>query len=178
MSSHLGSRLRDIYFSALKGEFSAIAEQVRAFQRFPLMLANRLNVTLHTFGSPRTAWEECQASRDRNAIYGYLSAVFDLVMWWAAEGRAISRARWALQLQHLDLPSTDEPFAAVIRCTSDPAKVDKRTRSKWSRVLRYAAEYKSKAEPLATFIRRKGGNNACAGRFTRCLGRRGPNCLR
>ena len=33
----------------------------------------------------RSAWDECQASRDRNAIYGYLSAVFDLVMWWAAE---------------------------------------------------------------------------------------------
>jgi hypothetical protein len=28
---------------------------------------------------------------------------------------------------------------AVIRCTADPAKVDKRTRSKWSRVLRYAS---------------------------------------
>ena len=62
----------------------------------------------------RIAWEECQASRDRNAIYGYLSAVFDLVMWWAAEDRAISRARWALRLQGLDLPTTDEPFAAII----------------------------------------------------------------
>ena len=70
------------------------------------------------------AWDECQSSRDRNAIYGYLSVVFDLVMWWAAEGRAVSRARWALQLQHLDLPTTDEPFAAIIRCTSDPSKVD------------------------------------------------------
>jgi hypothetical protein len=43
----------------------------------------------------RNAWEQCQASRNRNAIYRYLSAVFDLVMWWAAEGRAVSRARWA-----------------------------------------------------------------------------------
>jgi hypothetical protein len=25
----------------------------------------------------RLAWEACQSSRDRNAIYGYLSAVFD-----------------------------------------------------------------------------------------------------
>jgi hypothetical protein len=33
----------------------------------------------------RIAWEECQATRDRNAIYDYLGAVFDLVMWWAAE---------------------------------------------------------------------------------------------
>ncbi len=29
----------------------------------------------------RMAWEVCQASRDRNAIYGYLTAVFDLVAW-------------------------------------------------------------------------------------------------
>jgi hypothetical protein len=119
----------------------------------------------------RNAWDDCQASRERNAIYGYLSAVFDLVTWWAAEGRAISRARWALRLCHLDLPN-DEPFAAVILCTSDREKVDKRTRSKWSRVLRYAAEYKPLAEPLASFVQRKGGINKCAERFARCLGRR------
>ncbi len=123
----------------------------------------------------RHAWEECQSSRDRNAIYGYLSAVFALVMWWAAEGRAISRARWALQLQRLDLPITDEPFAAVILCTAAREKVDKRTRSKWSRVLRYAMEYKTNAEPLAPFIRRKGGINKCAARFARWVGRYGRN---
>ena len=100
----------------------------------------------------RLAWEGCQSCRDRNAIYGYLTAVFDLVMWWAAENRAISRARWTLRLQGADLPTNDEPFAAVIFCTSDPCKVDKRTLSKWSRVLRYAAEYKTNAEPLAAEI--------------------------
>ena len=126
----------------------------------------------------RNAWEDCQASRDRNAIYGYLSAVFDLVMWWAAEGRAVSLARWAMQLRGLDLPTTDEPFAAIISCTSDSAKVDKRTRSKWSRVLRYAAEYKTNAEPLAAFVQRKGGINKCAARFTRCLGRGGRSPAR
>jgi hypothetical protein len=120
----------------------------------------------------RNAWDDCQASRDRNAIYRYLGAVFDLVMWWKAEDRAISRARWALQLQRLDLPTTDEPFAAVILCTSDLVKVDKRTRSKWSRVLRYAADYKPPGEPLDLFVKRKGGINACATRFARCLGRR------
>jgi hypothetical protein len=122
----------------------------------------------------RIAWDDSQATRDRNAIYGYLSAVFDLVMWWAAENRAIDRARKALQLRRLDLPTTDEPFAAVILCTSDRQKVDKRTRSKWSRVMRYAMEYKTNAESLATFIQRKGGINECAARFTRCLGRRKP----
>jgi hypothetical protein len=86
--------------------------------------------------------------------------------------------RWALQLQPLDLPTADEPFAAVILCTSDPGKVDKRTRSKWSRVLRYAAEYKTSAEPLAAFVRRKGGINKCAERFTCCFGRRRQSTAR
>jgi hypothetical protein len=120
----------------------------------------------------RNAWEDCQAKRDRDAIYSYLTAVFNLVAWWAAENCVLERARKALRLHCLEPSDHDEPFAAIIRCTSDPGKVDKRTRSKWSRVMRYAAEYKTNVEPLATFIRRKGGINACAGRFTRCLGRR------
>jgi hypothetical protein len=119
----------------------------------------------------RNAWEDCQARRDRNAIYGYLRTVFDLVMWWAAEDRAANRAHWALRLCRLDRPTTGEPFAMVILCTADREKVDKRTRSKWSRVLRYAAEYKSYSEPLDQFIKRKGGINKCASLFTRCLGR-------
>jgi hypothetical protein len=121
----------------------------------------------------RNAWDDCQARRDRNAIYGYLSAVFDLVMWWAAENCALARARKALRLQNIWPSDHDEPFAAIILCTSDPSKVDKRTRSKWSRVMRYAAEYKPGSEPLAAFIRRKGGINKCADRFTCSLGRRG-----
>jgi hypothetical protein len=44
----------------------------------------------------RNAWVDCQASRDRNAIYGYLSAVYGLVAWWSAEGRETDRARRAL----------------------------------------------------------------------------------
>jgi hypothetical protein len=119
----------------------------------------------------RNAWEECQGKRERDAIYSYLTAVFELVAWWAAENRALERARQALRLRHI-LPSDyDEPFAAIIRCTSDPGKVDKRTRSKWSRALRYALEYKPVAKPLAAFVQRKGGINKCAARFTRCFGR-------
>jgi hypothetical protein len=123
----------------------------------------------------QNTWDECQAHRERDAIYSYLTAVFDLVAWWAAEDRAVSRAHRALWLQGADSPTTNEPFAAVIFCTSHPDKVDKRTRSKWSRVLRYAMEYKTNVEPLATFIRRKGGINKCADRFSRCLGRRRSN---
>jgi hypothetical protein len=119
----------------------------------------------------RNAWEDCQATRDRNAIYAYLTAVYGLVAWWAAEGRDLDRARRALRLQRLKVSDREDPFAAIIRCTADPAKADKRTRSKWSRALRYAAAYKADSERLDQFISRKGGINACAARFTRCLGR-------
>jgi hypothetical protein len=119
----------------------------------------------------RNAWDDCQANRDRNAIYAYLTAVYGLVAWWAAEGREIDRSRRALCSRCLDATSREDPFAAVVRCTADPAKADKRTRSKWSRVMRYAAMYKPDSESLELFVRRKGGINACAARFSRGLGR-------
>jgi hypothetical protein len=65
----------------------------------------------------------------------------------------------------------EDLFAAVIRCTADPAKADKRTRSKWSRVMRYAAACKRDSEALDQFIKRKGGINACAAGFSRRQGR-------
>jgi hypothetical protein len=115
----------------------------------------------------QNAWDDSQARRERNAIYTYLTAVFELVAWWAAENCALERAQKALRLRHIIPFDHDEPFAAIIRCTADPAKVDKRTRSKWSLVLRRALEQKIPSEPLVRFIKRKGGINECAERFSR-----------
>jgi hypothetical protein len=119
----------------------------------------------------RNAWEECQASRKRDAIYGYFTAVFNLVAWWAAEHRAFERAHKALRLRGIISFDHEEPFAAIIRCTADPAKVDKRTRSKWGRALRRALRYKSHSEPLEHFVKKKGGINKCAERFSCASGR-------
>ena len=116
-------------------------------------------------------WETVQASRDRDAIYQYLTAVFELVMAWTLEGRAVNRANRALRLRGHSSAREAEPFAALILGTADRGKVDDRTRSKWSRVLRYAAEYKDLDEPLGDFIKRKGGINRSAARFARRLGR-------
>ena len=41
----------------------------------------------------RTLWDQSQANRQRDAIYGYLAAVYALVRWWAADGREIDRSR-------------------------------------------------------------------------------------
>jgi hypothetical protein len=37
--------------------------------------------------------------------------------------------------------------------------------------MRFAAAYKPDSEPLDQFVKRKGGINACATRFTRLMGR-------
>jgi hypothetical protein len=117
-------------------------------------------------------FEDYQACRDRDAIYRYLNAVFELVTLWNHERRAVDYARRALSApRRHPVPNIADPFAAIIACTSDPKKVDYRTRSKWSRVLRYAAEYYDSDESLTEFIKRKGGINRCAARFTRRLGR-------
>ena len=55
-----------------------------------------------------------------------------------------------------------EPFARVIFCTCDPDVADAKTRSKWSRVLRFARKAKSADQTLTEFIKSNGGINACA----------------
>ena len=59
---------------------------LRHYGKAVARIADRLDIR-----RMRIAWDECQAHRERDAIYSYLTAVFDLVAWWAAEGRAISR---------------------------------------------------------------------------------------
>jgi hypothetical protein len=117
------------------------------------------------------AWDDCQADRRRDAVYGYLQAVHDLVNWWSAEKCEVERARQALRLRGLSPLPGEDVYAAIIRCTADPARADKRTRSKWSRVLRYAKMEKDEKEPLVAFVKRKGGINECNARYGRCLRR-------
>jgi hypothetical protein len=99
----------------------------------------------------QNAWDESQGSRERDAIYGYLTAVFELVAWWTAENRALERAQRALRLRHIIPFDNEDPFAAIIRCTADPVRVDKRTRSKLARALRFSLTDKLTSEPLDRF---------------------------
>lgn len=118
------------------------------------------------------AWETLEATRQRTAIYPFLTAVFELVAWWAAEGMASGRAQRAVRKTMMaSLPGID-PFAAIILVAAHPKRLDRRAVSRWSRVLRYAHAYKLPSERLERFVRRKGGLNNCAALYARRLGRR------
>jgi hypothetical protein len=115
----------------------------------------------------REAWRKSRRRHDRFSVYEYLGAVFDLVMVWEKENRAVDRAKRAVRVMGREGGDKIEPFAAVIKCTSSQKKVDPKIRSKWVRAVTFAAETKAPSEPLDHFIRRHGGINACAAKLSR-----------
>jgi hypothetical protein len=118
------------------------------------------------------SWRHVQSSRRRDAIFSYMTDVFELVRWWAFEKQADERAARALALKGLAAPTKIEPYRAVIVASVAPQTIDKRTVSKWSRALRFAAAYKPHKKRLRRFIKSQGGINACASAYSRWLRRR------
>jgi hypothetical protein len=78
--------------------------------------------------------------------------------------------RRAFQYAGLPVDTNVDPYTVVIRATCDREKIDNKVISKWSMPLRYVAKFK-KGAPRKTFIKNRGGVNACAAPFARDLGR-------
>jgi hypothetical protein len=116
------------------------------------------------------AWDDFQECRKRDAVYGYLKAVFALVVDCKGRRQTKRLLRRAFQFAGLQLDKNADPFAAVIRCTCE-RNIDNKTISKWARALRYAARCKKPGTPLKTFFKKMGGINACAERYAIYLGR-------
>ena len=98
----------------------------------------------------KKAWTEYQSVRDRSAIYGYLHLVFMQVDWWARKPEEMREALQSGEREttpNIELP--DDKYAAVIMLTADPKKVDGKMRSKWSRVLQYAARIQARERVAA-----------------------------
>ena len=110
----------------------------------------------------RNAWATYRSTNGRDAIYIYLTAVFRLVMRWRHLNCVVKNSRTALHLRPNPAPMKPEPFGIVIFCTANPNVVDAKTRSKWSRVLRYAAQAKPPGQSLIQFVKSNGGLNECA----------------
>lgn len=125
-----------------------------------------------TLEEVRDGWNEYQAATRGDAVYGYLHMVFEQVRWWLQSPSKRKDALRVIQEQNPQLRLPADLYATVIVATADSKIVDGKQRSRYSRVLRYAAEYKPPNELLRDFIRRKGGINKCAARYTRHLGGR------
>jgi hypothetical protein len=91
-------------------------------------------------------------------------------MRWRRLNCALKKSRAALRLRPNPPQMKPEPFAIAIFCTSDSNVADAKTRSKWSRVLRYAAQAKPASQRLTDFITSNGGLNECARKFARIAG--------
>ena len=117
------------------------------------------------------AWDDFQASRGRDAVYGYLGAVFAIVEHYKVRRRTQRLLRHAFKFANLPFAKNADPFTAVIRCTCDD-EIDRKTISKWARALRYARRRKKPEMRLKTFMKDAGGVNACAAGYSK-LRRRG-----
>jgi hypothetical protein len=98
------------------------------------------------------------------AVHRFLGAIFNLVSRWEKEDRLEEGLYRLLDSLKAPVPlRIGEPFAVAIYCVAPHA--DKKSRSKWSRALRYAAAIKPGDESIKKFFKRKGGINACASNY-------------
>jgi hypothetical protein len=112
------------------------------------------------------------SSGNRMAVQTFLGAIFNQVSRWEAEDRLEEGLYRLLDSLKAPVPlRIGEAFAVVIYCTAP--HVDKKSRSKWARAMRYAAATKPDDEPIKKFIKRKGGINACASRYAQHARRSG-----
>ena len=118
----------------------------------------------------RRAWDDFQTSRPRDAVYGYLEAVFAIVVHYKVRRRINRLLRHAFAFANLRFDKKTDPFIAVIRCTSE-RDIDKKMVSKYARALRYASRRKEPDMRLKTFMKEAGGVNACASLYAKQLGR-------
>jgi hypothetical protein len=114
------------------------------------------------------------SSGNRMAVNTFLGAIFDQVFLWEAEDRLEEGLYRLLDALKAPVPlKIGEAFAVVIYCTAP--HVDKKSRSKWARGLRYAAASKPDDESIKKFIKRKGGINACASSYAQYVRRLGKD---
>ena len=113
----------------------------------------------------QNAWDAFQANRARDAVYGYLEAVFAIVQHYKVRRKAKKLLRHAFKFAGLPLDNNADPFSAVIRCTSED--VDSKTISKWARALRYVSRCKVVPTRLRIFMKEAGGVNACSQRYAK-----------
>jgi hypothetical protein len=105
---------------------------------------------------------KCFGSRSRFAFYDYLAAVLELFVRLRRTKRAKKAAGLIAKFFGLCNQERTHPIRAIINATST---TDDKTKSRWSRALRYAWRKRRAWTDLAKFLRENGGPAGCAARF-------------
>jgi hypothetical protein len=82
----------------------------------------------------RKAWDEYleNSKYNKNAVYGYLQVVFDLVQQWDKKKLADEYSLKALKQHEWTIQMKADPYARVICCSSD---ADPKKRSHWANII-------------------------------------------
>jgi hypothetical protein len=141
-------------------------------QEIPLNSDQQLRKTIDDL---RGLERKCFASRSRFAFYDYLAAVFDLYVQLRRRNEAKPTARRIAKLFGLRNQKRAHPIRVLIDATST---ADLKTRSRWSRALRYAWRERKTWKDFVSFLRENGGPAGCADQFAATNPRgRYPGCI-
>jgi hypothetical protein len=118
---------------------------------------------------------KCFAARNRFAFYDYLAAVFELYVQLRRRNQAKPLAKRIAKLFRLRKQNGTHCIRVIIDATST---TDLKTRSRWTRALKYAWRERKTWKHLGSFLRENGGPAGCADQFA-AINPRGkyPGCI-
>jgi hypothetical protein len=128
-------------------------------EEIPLNSDQQLRKTIEDL---RELERKCFAARNRFVFYDYLAAVFELYVQLRRTQQAKSWARRIAKLFGLRNQKCSHCIRVIIDATST---ADLKTRSRWSRALRYAWRQRKTWKELGSFLRENGGPAGCARQF-------------
>jgi hypothetical protein len=128
-------------------------------RKIPLKSDRQLRKTIDDL---RELERKCFASRSRFAFYEYLAAVLELYVRLRRRNQAKPLARRIAKLFGLRKQNRTHPIRTIIDATST---TDLKTRSRWTRALKYAWRERKTWKDLGSFLRENGGPAGCADQF-------------
>jgi hypothetical protein len=128
-----------------------------------------------TIDDLRRLERKCFTSRSRFAFYDYLAAVIELYVQLRRTKQAKKAAARIAKLFGLRSQRRTHPIRVIIDATST---AEKKTKSRWSRALRYAWHKRRAWCNLTIFLHENGGPAGCAEQFAAVHPKaRYPGCI-
>jgi hypothetical protein len=115
-----------------------------------------------TIDDLRRLERKCFASRSRFAFYDYLAAVIELYVKLRRTKQAKKAATLIAKLFGFHNQKRTHPIRVILDATST---TDNKTKSRWTRALRYAWHERESCTDVEAFLRENGGPAGCAKQF-------------